>query len=142
MEEINLAAVYGSLRKEMHNNHVLGDSKLIGIFNTNPVYTMYNVSGAYPGIKKGGSTSIVMEVYEVSNDVKSKLNTLEGYSETSSPLNNYYNRIVIDTPYGSAYTYLFNDSIANLNIVESGDWLVEKTKIKQKKEINIYSEWD
>ena len=116
-------AVYGSLRKGLHNHHALDmdDEEFLGLFETPPLYSMYAVSSSFPGLKENGSTSIKMEVYEVSSEKLIDLNGLEGYNGPES-LTNFYDRIEIDTPWGEAYTYIYNPSVSNSPLVESGDW--------------------
>jgi len=136
MEKINLVAVYGSLRSGMHNQYVLGQSKSLGTFNSEPIYTMYDVGGSYPAIIEKGCSSILMEIYEVNEEVKEKLDRLEGYSDSKNLVDNYYNKVVIETPYGQAYLYVFNSSVKNFDIVEIGDW------VEYKKQIKKTVEWD
>jgi gamma-glutamylcyclotransferase (GGCT)/AIG2-like uncharacterized protein YtfP len=119
-----LVGVYGSLRKDLHNHKILGNSKLIGTFNTIPEYTMYDL-GTYPGIVPDGNTSIFIEVYDVSETVLDKLDTLEGY-HTFNSTHNHYNRRKIESPYGEMYIYFYNDKHRyksnDTKIVVSGDW--------------------
>lgn len=122
MQEKILVAVYGTLRKGFGNyNYHLNnnESKYIGSYDTEPIYTMYSLGG-FPGIKEEGTASIKMEVFAVTPKVFSKLDILEGYSEGRD--NNHYERKVIETPYGKAYTYIYNHSIKGRQIIESGDW--------------------
>lgn len=123
-----LVAVYGSLRKTMGNhNHFLSDSIYKGTFSTEPEYTLYSL-GPYPGLKENGNHSVVMEVYEVTHTVLSKLNSLEGYYPNKE--STFYDRITIDTPWGKAYTYIYVNKISEDSIVESGDWVKFKTEKK------------
>jgi gamma-glutamylcyclotransferase (GGCT)/AIG2-like uncharacterized protein YtfP len=136
-----LVAVYGSLREGMHNNGMLGKSEYIGSFNSEPSYTMFSVNDQYPAVINEGSTSILLEVYKTNPEVQKKLNFLEGYHDSKDTKHNYYNRETIETPYGDAYIYYFNNDTSNCKMVESGDWsswMAEKEKIKSEK---IYNEW-
>jgi gamma-glutamylcyclotransferase (GGCT)/AIG2-like uncharacterized protein YtfP len=121
MRKKYLVAVYGSLRKTMGNhNYYLSNSDYKGIFSTEPEYTLHSLS-AYPGLKLNGNTSVVMEVYEVTENVLNNLNTLEGYSADRKPT--FYDRIEIDTPWGKAFTYIYVNELLKDSIVESGDWV-------------------
>lgn len=117
-----LVAVYGSLRKGLqnHNRH-LGKCKYLGQFNTEPLYSMYDL-GRFPGVKKEGGTSVIMEVYEL-NDKKelNGLDYLEGY-DSSKKYGNFYNRETIDTPYGEAYTYFYMHPVKDSDLIINGDW--------------------
>ena len=119
-DETKLVAVYGSLRKGFGNHYLLKDSKYLGEYDTEPIYDMYSIS-SFPGLVTGGNTSIKMEVYEVDRPTLVRLNQLEGYI-CDDHVNNHYNRISINTPYGEAYTYTYNYSIDTKVKVESGDW--------------------
>lgn len=119
-----LVGVYGSLRKDLHNHKVLGNSKLVGTFQTVPEYTMYDL-GSYPGVVVEGNTSIFIEVYEITETTLEKLDCLEGYY-TFNALNNHYNRRKIESPYGEMYVYYYNNKYnytpEKNKIVTSGDW--------------------
>ena len=141
MKKVNLVAVYGSLRKSMSNNLILMSSKFIGTFHSEPEYTMYNINNMFPGVTKEGYTSIVMEVYEIDKAVEEKLNRLEGYSENNENSDNFYDRTIINTPYGNAYLYIFNDDTTHFEKVESGDWVKEKKQTKSMVS-NLYESWD
>ena len=74
-----LVSVYGSLRKKQSNyEYYLSSSIYKGTFSTEPEYTLHSLS-YYPGLKLNGSTSIVMEVYEVDEETLNTVNRLEGY---------------------------------------------------------------
>jgi gamma-glutamylaminecyclotransferase len=115
MEKYKVAC-YGSLKSGFPNNRVLGRSKFMGEFKTQPLYTMYSLGG-YPGIVDGGDTPIVCECYEVDEDTMLRLDCLEGYPS-------FYNRSLIDTPYGEAWVYHLAqpERYSNRPVVESGVW--------------------
>lgn len=116
-------AVYGSLRKGLYNyERHLKTSKYLGEFDTLPEFSMFDL-GSYPGLKVGGSTSIKMDVFEVTEEVLSDINNLEGYSETNPEYNTFYDRITIDTPYGQAFTYIYIPDTESKEKVYSGDWV-------------------
>lgn len=138
MEKINLVAVYGSLRKSMSNHYLLMGSEFIGTFSSDPSYTMYGVGVGYPAVVEGGCTSIVMEVYSVDKEIEKKLDRLEGYNENNEDLDNYYNKVLITTPFGDAYVYIFNEDVTYLNKIESGDWLKQQEEVNSKK-FNLYN---
>ena len=123
-----LVACYGSLRRGMSNHrYYLSESEYKGTFTTEPEYTLHSLS-YYPGLKLNGNHSIVMEVYEVDEETLKTLNRLEGYypGEKST----FYDRIEIDTPWGKAFTYIYVNELSKESIVESGDWVLYKTKEK------------
>ena len=123
-----LVAVYGSLRSGMGNHqYYLSDSEYKGTFSTEPEYTLHSLQW-YPGLKLNGNTSVVMEVYEVDEEVLKTLNRLEGY-RYGEPAT-FYDRIEINTPWGKAFTYIYVNELSKDSIVESGDWVAYKTEEK------------
>lgn len=122
-----LVAVYGSLRKEMGNHErYLGNANYLGEFKTEPIFSLYSLGG-YPGLKQNGNTSIIMEVYEVTPEEARRVDALEGYTPGSND-NWFYDKIMIETPYGTAGTYIYVPKTDHLELVESGDWKEFKSK--------------
>lgn len=123
-----LVSCYGSLRRGMSNHqYYLSSSEYKGTFSTEPEYTLHSLS-YYPGLKLDGNTSIVMEVYEVDEETLKNLNRLEGYYPGEKAT--FYDRIEINTPWGKAFTYIYVNPLPKESIVESGDWVLYKTKEK------------
>lgn len=117
----HIVAVYGSLRKELHNHRVLlnENTEFLGEFKTPPIYSMYSI-GYFPGLKEDGDTSIVMEVYKVDSVIAKSIDRLEGYSENEIPT--FYDKKEIETPFGKASVYIYIPEASHLKKVESGDW--------------------
>ena len=128
-----LVAVYGSLREGLHNHRVLknADAKKQGSFISEPKFTLIDL-GQYPGLYEGGVTSIIFEVYEVDDAGLISVNRLEGYTPGSNS-NNFYDRITIDTPYGKAYTYIYQPKPDEPKVVIEGDW---KSHVETKEKLN------
>lgn len=123
-----LVSVYGSLRKKQSNyEYYLSSSVYKGTFSTEPEYTLHSLT-YYPGLKLNGNTSVVMEVYEVDESTLETLNRLEGYRPNKK--STFYDRIEINTPWGKAFTYIYVSELSKDSIVESGDWVLYKTKEK------------
>jgi len=116
--------VYGSLLKGLGNHRLLADSTFLGEDNTKPEFLMVDL-GWFPGIIEDiDGVSIKGEVYEVSNDTLSWLDSLEGY-RPSSPSFGLYNRKQIDTKFGKALVYIYNHSgkvFTSDKLVKDGDW--------------------
>jgi gamma-glutamylcyclotransferase (GGCT)/AIG2-like uncharacterized protein YtfP len=70
-----------------------------------------------------------MEVYEVDEYTFEAVNRLEGYHGEGHK-SNHYNRKEIDTPYGKAFVYIYNYPVADLHLVEGGDWTKYKKTSK------------
>ena len=123
-----LVAVYGSLRKGMGNHdYFLGKANYLGEFQTEPIYSLYGLGG-FPGLKLNGSSSIIMEVYEVTPLEASRIDGLEGYDKESDD-NTFYDKITINTPWGEASTYLYVPNVSEDKFVESGDWKKHKLSL-------------
>lgn len=119
MDKKILVAVYGSLRQGLHNHRLLESSNYLGDFNTEPIYSLYSL-GSYPGLKENGNTSVVMEVYEVTEAVARNVDNLEGYTPGGN--NTFYDKISIETPWGTASVYTYVNELPQSSLVESGDW--------------------
>lgn len=114
-------AVYGSLRKGMHNEGFLKNAKFLGVFETTPSYNLYSL-GSFPGLTKNGSTPITMEVYEVTQSELMSINRLEGYDPNSDE-NTFYDRINLRTPFGTAFTYIYEGDVSKYTPLDTGDWV-------------------
>lgn len=118
-----LIAVYGTLRLG-HGNYEYflkaNNAIYLGEFQTEPKYTMYSIFDGYPALVKNGKTSIVMNVFRVDEKTLSSVDGLEGYSEGRK--DNHYDRIKINTPWGEAYCYIYDEAPEDCSIIESGDW--------------------
>jgi len=115
-----LIAVYGSLRKGLHNHLIIENATYLGKFDSLPEYSMYDL-GSYPGLIKNGNTSIVLEVYRINQKMLVDVDRLEGYNPSNTGRSHYL-RDTIDTPYGEAYIYIFPHKVGGYNQVIDGDW--------------------
>jgi gamma-glutamylcyclotransferase (GGCT)/AIG2-like uncharacterized protein YtfP len=106
--------VYGTLRKSQVNHHLLEHAIYLGVFKTETNYKMFHLGG-YPGVVKGGNSSIEGEVYRIDALTMSHLDRLEGY-----PV--YYTRELISTPWGKAWIYLYRGSLKGRRRLQSGVW--------------------
>ena len=125
--------VYGSLREGMGLNSVLTSSKRHGTHKSLPKYTMYDL-GAFPCIVDKGNTSIVGDLYEVTEDIVQHLDIIEGVP-------NLYERGLIELDYDNVFevqayfwSYDADDDAKILNSsfeVSSGDWIEQRRLIEQ-----------
>lgn len=122
-----LVSVYGSLRQSLHNHkYHLANATYLGTFSTEPEYTLHSL-GSFPGLKENGNTSVVMEVYEVTDVEDRGIERLEGYTKGSN--NTFYDKKEIQTPWGLASTYIYVNDLPSSTIVESGDWKEFKNNV-------------
>lgn len=112
--------VYGSLMAGFGNNKLLDTAKFIGEGLTSQTYTMISL-GSFPGVLKGGSTSIKGEVYEVDFYTLHRLDQLEGHP-------NWYKREPIKLEDGSTVEmYIYPEQGRGLPEVKSGSWRAFRT---------------
>ena len=114
MTDVTKVAVYGSLRKGLHNHGLLQDSDYLGLDKLQGEYTMLDL-GSFPGLLLEGSTDITVEVYDIDDTTFQSLDWLEGYPS-------FYNRTEVETLYGTAWVYYLNDDDYSNTAVPSGDW--------------------
>lgn len=126
--------VYGSLLSGMGNNGLLRSSKYLGKATTSPEFQMLDI-GWFPGVVEDPSgIAIHGEVYEVSDETLARLDRLEGF-RSHDPENGLYNRKTIETPFGEAIIYIYNNHLSrDKNFVTNGDW---RTHYNRKTGISI-----
>ncbi|AUX94863.1 gamma-glutamylcyclotransferase family protein [Mixta gaviniae] len=105
--------VYGSLRRKQGNSHWMTNAQWLGDHQIEG-YDLYNL-GHYPGVVPGEG-SVYGEVYRIDASTLGELDALR----TSG---GEYKRQLIQTPYGSAWLYVYQRSVAGLTRISSGDWL-------------------
>ena len=116
----SLIAVYGTLRRGCGNyEHLLKNADYMGTFKSEPTYSMYSLGG-FPGVKEGGSTSIILEVFAVNAEEAKNVDNLEGYSTSTVPY--FYDKKEIDTPWGNAGIYIYVKQPDEDRLIVSGDW--------------------
>jgi len=111
-----LVAVYGSLRKGLHNHRLLEQADFLGT-DVISGFKMYSLGG-FPFITHDDATSedrIHIEVYSVDVYEMARLDQLEGYPS-------FYNRELVQTQYGQAWIYFIDDEVAGHAPVIDGDW--------------------
>ena len=106
--------VYGTLLRGEVNHDLLQGAELLGPHRTAPCYTLY-LTRAYPGLTLGGGTAVVGEVYALDNACLRRLDRLEDYPRL-------YDRRLIQSPYGRAWVYLYRGAVADLPVIQGGDW--------------------
>jgi gamma-glutamylcyclotransferase (GGCT)/AIG2-like uncharacterized protein YtfP len=128
-DEVVNIAVYGYLRKGCDNfYHIKDSAKLLGTYYTLPEYTLYSIDGS-AGLLKEGSTSVLLEVYEISKSDWYSLewsNNLEGNLENTHTAKTLYTDKLIQTPFGEAVVFFIDPLQISLNKahkIPNGDWL-------------------
>lgn len=115
-----LISVYGTLRNGEGNNAFLRNSNLLGVSETEAIYTMYN-NGGFPYVCLGGDTKITIETYELSEEDKRGVFSLEGYTGVRNHPLNWYDTADVKTPWGDSQMFILKTH-PNLKTIKSGDW--------------------
>ena len=106
--------VYGTLKRDGRLNPALNSSEYLGEHTTAPEFTMVAL-GWFPGVLHRGTTPIQGEVFEINEDILSRLDSIEGYPAL-------YNREEIETEHGTAWMYIYNTNRVQeaLNVIPNG----------------------
>ncbi len=116
MENKIKVVVYGSLKSGYGNHqHHLGNAIRLKDCETLPQYSLFSL-GSFPGVIKGGRTSVQLEMYEVDEEQLRGLDGLEGNGS-------FYTREVIETSEGEAWIYLLpEERYKDHPVIEDGIW--------------------
>jgi gamma-glutamylcyclotransferase (GGCT)/AIG2-like uncharacterized protein YtfP len=114
-----LVAVYGTLKRGMHNHHWLGAAEFLGTDSLTTA-TLYDL-GPYPGAKAEPSNGIEVEVFRVTLWQMADLDHLEGY-DPEHPRRGIYERAIHLTTYGPAWLYLYNHAVTGRPVIRQGGW--------------------
>ena len=114
--------VYGTLREGEANAYLLREAVKLGDECLSSGYLLYDLE-AYPAavVSRNGAP-LFGEVYQINEAILRDLDWLEEY-----PVE--YDRVEIETSYGKAWIYLYNQSVAGLPVIGHGDWCFRKRKI-------------
>lgn len=130
-----LVSVYGTLKKNQSNHSRISKGKYVGSFETLPIYKFYSINDRFPALKSGGHTSVMMEVYDVTHEILSDIDSLEGYDK-NNPENSHYIRKQIETPFGTSFVYMYNRPIkSQATEIHDNDW-VDYISLKRIVKIN------
>jgi gamma-glutamylcyclotransferase (GGCT)/AIG2-like uncharacterized protein YtfP len=110
----HLIFVYGTLLRGEVNHHLLGRAEYLGEHRSEPRFTLFAL-GAYPGAAPGGHTAIAGELYRVGDAGFTRLDRLEDYPRL-------YQRLLIASPHGRAWIYVYRGRLRDRPVIPSGDW--------------------
>lgn len=105
--------VYGSLRRKQGNSHWMTNAQWLGDYSVEN-YQLYSL-GHYPGAVSGEGT-VAGEVYRIDASTLAELDALRTKGGE-------YARHLIQTPYGSAWMYVYQRPVETLKRIDSGNWL-------------------
>ena len=108
--------VYGTLMSGERNHGLLGKCALVGEGRTAPYYELVSLEN-YPGMVRGGRTSVLGEVYDVDSATLWLMDQLEGHPH-------YYQRGLVSTDWGElVQAYLLPAlEVEGLPRIHDGDW--------------------
>ena len=114
-QDKQLVAVCGTLKQNGSNHGLLGDSPLKCVGYTLPKYKLLSM-GSYPGAISGDD-SLVVEVYEVTDNVLARLDQLEGhptfYERLLVPVYQLLEKSSIGVPIAEAWMYTISHLASN-----------------------------
>ncbi|EIB97197.1 MULTISPECIES: gamma-glutamylcyclotransferase [Pantoea] len=105
--------VYGSLRRKQGNSHWMTNAQWLGDHQIEG-FELYSL-GHYPGVIEGNG-AVQCEVYRIDASTLAELDALRTKGGE-------YKRFLTQTPFGSAWLYVYQRSVAGRQRITSGDWL-------------------
>jgi gamma-glutamylcyclotransferase (GGCT)/AIG2-like uncharacterized protein YtfP len=110
--------VYGTLLCGGSNHGCLDGARFLRQGKTRPEFTLYDL-GEYPAMVSGGKTTIYGELYEVSSEVRQRLDALEEHPT-------YYRRTMLELADGTVVeTYLLpRKYVRQRSSIPTGIWPV------------------
>ncbi|WP_114192088.1 gamma-glutamylcyclotransferase family protein [Edaphovirga cremea] len=105
--------VYGSLRRKQGNSHWMTNAQWLGNHDLEG-FELYDL-GHYPAAVAGEGT-VFCEVYRINSSILAELDELKSNTKD-------YRRELIQTPFGSAWIYVYRKSVEGKPRIASGDWL-------------------
>lgn len=117
--------VYGSLKEGSYNNYLLRGSEKLGDFTTPANYTLFD--GGYPVVERGGTTSIVGELYKTTDqNIITSIFSLEGCSRIQDDPKSWYTYDVISiNEKENAIIFVMNEGCSGRSeraILTNGIW--------------------
>ena len=105
--------VYGSLRRKQGNSHWMTNAQWLGD-HRGENFQLFSI-GHYPGAVPGEG-EVLGEVYRIDASTLAELDALRTKGGE-------YRRQLIQTPFGSAWMYVYQRDVKGLERIETGNWL-------------------
>lgn len=130
MEELILIAVYDSLREEGSENWAYLEKKqYLGIYYTEPIYDLYSINRNYGGIVENGNTSVLTEIYSITEADLTHIEYFYGIDITGYKA--LYKQTTIQTPYGECFLYIYDKPVIGKPKIDSGDYIKFKENLRK-----------
>lgn len=114
-----LVAVYGTLKRGLHNHHWLEGAAFLGSDRLTSA-TLYDL-GPFPGAKPEPSRGIEVEVFRVDASLLTELDRLEDF-RPRQPHAGLYCRAIHATAFGPAWLYFYNPDVVGCVAIRQGGW--------------------
>jgi len=123
--ETQLLAVYGSLKRGLHNAHWMRGCRFVGEDSLQSI-VLYDL-GPYPGARLGNSDGVAVEIYAVSEQQLRHIDLLEDY-KAAAPATGLYDRVLLSTCFGDAWVYIYNRAVDGFPVIRLGAWLPDPAR--------------
>lgn len=110
--------VYGTLRKDQSNHHLLAGAEFLSYGRTPAKYRLVSMGG-YPAMLHDGEISVYGEIYSATPEMVKRMDHLEGHPD-------YYRRtpiVLADGVEVEAYICQDEGSAGGRPAISSGDWV-------------------
>ncbi len=108
---MNELFVYGTLKRGYHNNDLLGDSQLLGDYETLPRWGLVSL-GSFPGMV-AGNKAVKGEVYLVDDETLAAVDLLEGVAHGLYQRRKIWIKSPVTLVKREVYAYIYNDIVFN-----------------------------
>jgi gamma-glutamylcyclotransferase (GGCT)/AIG2-like uncharacterized protein YtfP len=118
--------VYGTLMSGLHNHRFLSGAEDTMQPAVLSKFGLFDTAHGYPAIAPVDYGFVEGELYEIDDDMLTRIDMLEGYRGEDAEFNLYNRKVVtVHLPNGDtvdAFTYIWARSTDSLDLVEAPNW--------------------
>tara|TARA_R110002096_G_scaffold70258_1_gene168484 strand:+ start:85 stop:444 length:360 start_codon:yes stop_codon:yes gene_type:complete len=118
---MNEVFVYGTLKRNEGNNDLLGDSKYLGKYETEPRWGLVNL-GAFPGMVPSNK-AVKGEVFLVDDDTMEVIDALEGVDYGLYRRSRIYIYCPTSGSKREVWTYIYGGIVMTNNSDTTAEWV-------------------